>query len=524
MPQTPAPTSPNGWRTLYRRTWRVFALFLGVTLVFRLPSFEYSVLDWDESLYFLMARDLLDGHPLYTTVWDLKPPGIYLVFALGQVVFGDTVLSIRLLASLAVALTSTLLFRFGREVLGSPEIGLVAGLLYSAFSLNSGGIASNTELFFAPFVVLAFLWLFTRVGFPDRLDWEDRTGFVIVGLVFGIALQFKYVAVFDLGAVLVLLAIAGFRGGHDRAAARVLKAGATMLAAALSPFVAVGAYFWLTGSLAGYYETNFAAHFVYGPQTPFSLSTFATAFGSQIRDNFFLWLCLILAPLIVLGGRHRLPSARWEALVLGLWVLFALGGASFTKRFYDHYFLQALPPLTLIAAAVVIRGASSARLFSRRLPRILFLATMAAIIASPYLNKFFVGSYASPLPIGAIPGLAPANRTDIPSRIGTYIGERIAPGSYIFIPNYEPIIYHLAGARLPTRYFFPSILIQERNAIVVGIDQLQVLDQVMAKRPLFVVVSDREMSRSFDERLAEHLVRDYTLDSNIGGVDIYKLK
>jgi hypothetical protein len=51
-----------------------------------------------------------------------------------------------------------------------------------------------------------------------------------------------------------------------------------------------------------------------------------------------------------------------------------------------------------------------------------------------------------------------------------------------------------------------------------------VLEQVMAKRPLFIVVSDREMSKPFDERLAEHLISDYILDRDIGGVEIYKLK
>ena len=134
--------------------------FLAVTaLFFRLIAFPQAVIDWDESVYLLMARSMLQGHMPYTAVWDHKPPGVYVLFLLAQVLFGQSILSIRILAVLAVTASCFLLYLYGRNVLGSRRIGLLAGLFYAIFSpaewrnghphrnsddfLRSGGVLSN---------------------------------------------------------------------------------------------------------------------------------------------------------------------------------------------------------------------------------------------------------------------------------------------------------------------------------------------------------------------------------------------
>src|ERR1051326_4518261 len=125
--------------------------FAALVLVLRASTFFHSVENWDESLYLLMARSVLDGHPLYPEIWDHKPPGIFFLFAAAPLAFGRSVLSIRLLAWLAVTASCVLLFLVGRR-LRSRTTGVVAGLLYAVFSLNDGGLASNGELFFTPFL------------------------------------------------------------------------------------------------------------------------------------------------------------------------------------------------------------------------------------------------------------------------------------------------------------------------------------------------------------------------------------
>jgi 4-amino-4-deoxy-L-arabinose transferase-like glycosyltransferase len=111
-----------------------------------------------------MADSLKNGHLPYTEIWDNKPPGIYFIFALSLLIFGNSVISIRIAACLAVAITCYLLYRMG-FFLDAPKnrVGLLAGSFYAVFSTTNGGLASNTEIFFAPFVVLSFLILFSTI-------------------------------------------------------------------------------------------------------------------------------------------------------------------------------------------------------------------------------------------------------------------------------------------------------------------------------------------------------------------------
>src|SRR5262245_48135225 len=111
-----------------RLDYLILPIYLLVSFALRLPSFYWTSIDWDESLYFLMAKGLLHGDSLYLTVWENKPPGIYLIFALSQAVFGSTVFAARIAACIAVAVIGELLYRFGRAVLSSREVGLVAGV------------------------------------------------------------------------------------------------------------------------------------------------------------------------------------------------------------------------------------------------------------------------------------------------------------------------------------------------------------------------------------------------------------
>src|SRR5256885_14249534 len=67
-------------------------------LVLRAPTFLVSAIDWDEGLYVLMASQWLGGHPPFTTGFEIKPIGIFSIFAAGLGGVGDLVLSIRLLS------------------------------------------------------------------------------------------------------------------------------------------------------------------------------------------------------------------------------------------------------------------------------------------------------------------------------------------------------------------------------------------------------------------------------------------
>src|SRR5436190_16333181 len=95
-----------------------FLIFLlSWVLLMRAPTFLVSAVDWDESLYVLIASQWLSGHPPYTTVFEIKPIGIFAIFAAALGAFGESIASIRLLTVIVVCLTSVVMLLIARRML-----------------------------------------------------------------------------------------------------------------------------------------------------------------------------------------------------------------------------------------------------------------------------------------------------------------------------------------------------------------------------------------------------------------------
>ena len=125
------------------------------TLASRVPVLGRSVLDWDESLYFLMAQAWLHGHLPYTTIWDNKPVGIYVIFAGFQLVFGGGVVAMRLASVACVSLLAFAVFRITEVLAAERAAAWVAGGALVLCALSNDGLSANTELFMACFTALA---------------------------------------------------------------------------------------------------------------------------------------------------------------------------------------------------------------------------------------------------------------------------------------------------------------------------------------------------------------------------------
>src|ERR1700688_185311 len=130
-------------------------LFFVATLVTRIPVLSRSVLDWDESLYFIMAQQWRLGHLPYTTVWDNKPIGIYAIFVAFQAIFGDRIFAIRFATVVFVSVLAFTVFKITREINQNRQAAWVAGAALVLCSLSNDGLSANTELFMATFTAMA---------------------------------------------------------------------------------------------------------------------------------------------------------------------------------------------------------------------------------------------------------------------------------------------------------------------------------------------------------------------------------
>ena len=85
-------------------------LVLVAAMLLRLTSFIPAVIDTDEGLYMVQAREWLAGGWPLVAAWDMHPVGAPALFALAFLVFGVSVEAARLLGTICVAATGIALF------------------------------------------------------------------------------------------------------------------------------------------------------------------------------------------------------------------------------------------------------------------------------------------------------------------------------------------------------------------------------------------------------------------------------
>ena len=321
-----------------RKDWLILAGFAVLVLLLRFATFSRSVLDWDESLMLLFGRSLLRGEAPYAAIWDHSPLGTPLLFALAQLVFGKSVLAIRITTWLAVTATSFVLYRLANP-LSRPgaSVGWIAGVSYAVLSLNNEGLAAHRELLFAPFMALAlYLILSSGAGHlaqegagPPAVKVDAASPrhrpeirFLLAGLLLGFGLQLKYVYALDVAAVGLIAVLSlwparskGFAGYP----ARTLKYCALLAVGPLVCLAATAGYTAFKGQFDDYLLSNFIAGITYVRSDALSLSMLFRRLVGQVTWQTLLWLSLALTPLYLLRARDVRREERRNFGFLVIW-------------------------------------------------------------------------------------------------------------------------------------------------------------------------------------------------------------
>ena len=451
---------------------------MALAFAVRLPALILPSMDWDEGLYLTMAADLNAGQLPYSGLWDRKPIGIFVVFALVERVFEDGVLGARVLASLFAALAAFFLYRIS-ILLFQPggTIGMAAASAYVLFSGENSGLASNTEAFFVPLTIVGF-YLALRNTLPSGGPARSGTGLseLAAGLVLGVAFQIKYVVAFDFAALVVALVILTGEDGRplvERLRQSGLRAGAMALGFA-APTVAVLALYAATGNLDAFLKANLAAHLGYLDR-PFGSPTVPLFAAINYGP---LW---IGAGLALLFARRLIRSRReWQALIVCVvWIAAVLIGLAMLRRWYEHYFIQLLPSLSLLTGFVATRAILDVARTRYELRCAIGLLLAAGFFAA---NKdAFLAAGDLVLQRHARGDWAAG---DIPRIVARDLAGQLRSGDTMFVFDQDPVIYYLARATAPTRYPFPGHWINGADGMF---DPLVELEQVLDRGPRFIV-------------------------------------
>jgi len=478
-----------------RAIWPPLAL-LAAAFALRVLSFPAAVIDTDEGLYLLQAQSWLRGQWPLVEVWDMHPVGAPAVFAIALAALpGDPILAARLLGTVCAAVTGWALYAAVRVAGGPARLGLGAGLLYVAHTGLLGGLATNTELLFAPLVAAAMV-IGLRAATGTAPTWR---ALLAMGVLIGCGFAIKPVVTPEGCLAFALFVLPAWRRG-DLGLGRGAAMALAYAALALAPTAALAAAFAWRGDFTEFLDGSFLAPFRYAQDRPPA---------SYVWVRITVSAATLLWPLLLaLAASRRWGAARGIAGRLTRIGMLWLGAAGIAVVgpgfFYPHYFLMLLPPLSLLAA---LGAWWSARWLRPRGAAPVF-ALLLGVVSMAALRTEFIPRY--------IRGIGLHNPDPV-RQVATAVAALVPAGETAWVANYHPVVHVLAHVPSSTRFVFPAHL-TGGFARVADIDTDAEIDRILAERPAVIVV-DRgwwlEMREGARVRIAAALAESYALATTV---------
>lgn len=439
-----------GWDNLGGRLLLGFAI---LSVVIRLFTYFPTVIDGDESTYILIAKGMLKGQIPFVDTIDIKPVGIYLVFAFILKLFGDSIFVIRVSAALVIAATAFFLSKAFHRLMGNSILAIAAGLLYIfGASLHKWGWSANTEIFFS---------FTTALGLYLLLSAQKTAQYFLFGLVMGVGFIIKYHVLMDYAAMILLFLFFPWR---EMAIANRLKMAALSAIGVAVPFLTCHlAYFAM-----GYWDYLYAASIEIPMRyaQPVDLVE-QLAFAAEFYGIFLPISLLYFASIPYLVRRFGMTDTRPAFFVL--WFAFAWIGILMTGKSFQHYYFQALLPFVFFAPTAFLSGNK--------------IITQLKNVIFKQHRVLFAGLILIVLVLQGIQLM----KEDIPKRIASDLEEKLHPGDEIFV-EYRNILYFLLDRKPPTKYIHSSILIYPALAEAYGVDPKKELARIMRLEPRYCIL------------------------------------
>ena len=353
-----------------------FGLFL-LNLLLRVFYLRYDFVNGDEGVRALTAVRMLEGARLYADVVTDKPPGASLFYAAVFTLLGRSMKAVHLAATLWNFGTSLVVYLIAARFY-NRRIGLTAALLFVYFSTNyftQDMMAANTELLMVLPHAAAFYFFITVVSEKKLFEpGNTRPGrsaaLVAAGLMTGLAALFKPIGLLNLVFFAIYEILAAWYTRRRNRVDSGLMGSIRRIVADLSlialGFALVIAAFviWLVsmGALRDFWRCGVVFNIFYIDSEPFGLwlkFMIGRGFG-YVFFNSLLWYLAGFAVYRLMREVFRirkgeLEEARWTEharfeFAAALWGAVSLFSVAISGRFYGHYFIPALPALSLLGA------------------------------------------------------------------------------------------------------------------------------------------------------------------------------
>lgn len=444
-----------------------------------MPFFGSPAVHIDEQFYLTVAEKWVHhGMIPFVDIWDRKPLGTFIVYALPALT-PFPIIGYQLLATFFVIGTGLAIMNIG-SLIASWRIGFMAALVYAVAVGLMEGPGGQTPVFYNLPVAIAICLYLNTVSARER---PSINRIVAVGLgsclLFGLAIQIKYVAAIE-GAALSLFYLIALRARHCVSFGLLATLALGMIGLAILPTALVAGIYAGIGHWSEFFESNFASIF--------AKHLWNLPFGEFLRrfreSSLFCVFFLPFAAYALLTCRRAELSERsaWAFAGVVLWIVMALPGALMLGNPTRHYFLPTLAPLALLTAFGLSRIAASpgvlGRFFANLQARAAGYGALLAILIVPLIGTAII-AFANPRERG--------EKADVYA-VADEIKRHLKPGECLFAFNRLPILYMLTDSCAPSRYMFPNHISEIAEVRTPDGERLKELARVLASRPPVIYV------------------------------------
>lgn len=419
-----------------------------------LPTLFYP-LGRDQGLFAFVADRILEGKLPYRDVWEIKPPPIYLTYAIFQRILGPGLLAVHLPDRLLQILVVLLLATVGARLRGKV-FGALACVWYLCLYVRGGYYVMAQPESYATFFGMVGALIYVG-GFLQTK--RAISSIVLLGVCLGSATAYKPTVGLAFAPFLLFALGDLIRGKENRISlSRRIRLAALLPVAYFLPAAAVVLWMHQNGILHSYLDIQTSFLLPYARLSEFSVET------SKVFLQQGLPILYALAVPFILGliGSSRLLRAsavqRTKNLLL-CWIAFSLGSALIQQRLFLYHLVPFFAPFSLLAAEGTLAIDSFSRQISpRRIPLIALLVPLfwlmmvrgdhylafAEYVAGKRTRKEWMARFGHPSP-GEFYYLGQL-------QAASFLKEQTEPKDPVFIWGFEPYVYAAARRYPPTRF------------------------------------------------------------------------
>jgi hypothetical protein len=498
----------------------------------------------DQGIYAVVADGILHGKMPYKDIWDFKPPGIFLVYALAQALFGRAMVSIRLLEVIGMVASVFGFVRLAETFFERRVVGLLGGAVAALLLAELEFWHTAQPEVFGGYLTTAALVLTTSPFAARKKIWA----WLGVGALFGLAFLFK--PPLGGGAIVCAAYIATREQKRSGATQRAFYVLCAVGGAAFVPIGLCALWFVARGAWPALHWT--LAEFTPGYTTlGWQGRQAATMLYYAIEEAFFKFSALAAAGVIAMASITPLHGREREGsfLVLGV-IAMQLAGVAMQGKFFPYHYAATLQLIGFLAGlglyklwrrclaggfggvlafASFVVIATDMRAATRDLPQYFreraWMRLEYALRIPPFTSRAALDrecSYVADYNLSA------------DREVSLEVRSRTSSADRIFVWGFEPVIYWLAERQPSSRFIYD---VPQRTEWQRGYARAELMRDLVKHPPAMIIVQHNDVFPavtghvidSHDElsgfpELAHVIEDDYEYLKRIEDFDLYQRK